>query len=59
MERQKITLLQHFSLDLLDFSNMIYPYSLHFSNNDKGLQIITALLWGTFVLKNNVKTFVN
>ena len=33
MERQKITLFQHFFLDLLHFSNMIYPYSLHFSNN--------------------------
>ena len=32
MERQKITLFQHFFLDLLHFSNTIYLYSLHFSN---------------------------
>ena len=33
MERQKITLFQHFFLNLLHFSNTICPYSLHFSNN--------------------------
>ena len=32
MERQKITLFQHFFLNLLHFSNTICPYSLHFSN---------------------------
>ena len=32
MERQKITLFQHFFLNLLHFSNTIYPYFLHFSN---------------------------
>ena len=34
MERQKITLFQHFFLDLLHFSNTFCPYSLHFSNDD-------------------------
>ena len=33
IERQKFTLFQHFFLDLLHFSNTIYPYFLHFSNN--------------------------
>ena len=33
MERQKITLFQHFCFDFLHFSNMFYRYFLHFSDS--------------------------
>ena len=51
MERQKITLFQHFFLDLLHFSNTIWPYSLHFSNNFKGKQIHHGNLCSHFANK--------
>lgn len=34
MERQKITLFQHFFFDFLHFSNIFYRYFLHFSDKD-------------------------
>ena len=58
MERQKFTLFQHFFLDLLHFSNMIYPYFLHFSNNYKGLQIHHGNLCSHFANKPSNVTWL-
>ena len=41
MERQKITLFQHFFIDFLHFSNTIYPDFLHFSNTESQKNSVT------------------
>ena len=45
MERQKITLFQHFFIDFLHFSNTIYPDSLHFSNTESQKDSVTPCVY--------------
>ena len=45
MERQKITLFQHFFIDFLHFSNTIYPDFLHFSNTESQKNSVTPCFY--------------
>ena len=45
MERQKITLFQHFFIDFLHFSNTISPDFLHFSNTESQKDSVTPCVY--------------